>query len=57
MFTRMGQELGEDTADGEPHVWNEVQHEILEDMIMRRTDEDNSSNDGDGSSSSQCLHC
>lgn len=52
MFTKMGQEPGEDTAGGEPCVWNEVQHETLQDMSVRRNDKDSSSDNDGGSSSS-----
>ena len=50
MCTRMGPELGEDAADGQPHVCDKSQCWTLEGWSMRR-DARNSSSSGDGDTS------
>ena len=52
MITRMGQEPGEDAADGEPHVWNKVQRQALQELSERREFEDSSCSDDDGTDTS-----
>lgn len=50
MFARMGHEPGEDAADGQPHEWDSVQHEVLEGLSQPKAVRSSSSSEDDDSS-------
>ena len=50
MFTRMGQEPGEDAADGRPREWNDVQRKILEGLSQPKAIRCSSSSEDDDTS-------